>query len=191
MPRASVLVVDDKESVLEVMSTILRESYEVTTTADPANALAILAQRPFDVVLTDVRMPGTSGFDLLDSVKRIAPATSVVMMTGYASIPDAVSAMRRGAFDYVAKPLEAEEVCLVIARALQDREQRGVTTDFREALVAARDRASRDYLVALLRQFGGNVTRASEHAGMTRENLHRLLKKYGVRSDAFKGSRAE
>jgi DNA-binding NtrC family response regulator len=187
MRRACVLVVDDKESVLEVMSTILRDSYEVTTAADAAAALALMAQRPFDVVLTDVRMPGVTGFDLLDSVKRIAPDTSVVMMTGYASIPDAVSAMRRGAFDYVAKPLEAEEVCLVIARALQQREQREVTTDFKEALIAARDRASREYLIALLRQFGGNVTRASEHAGMTRENLHRLLKKYGVRSDTFKG----
>jgi DNA-binding NtrC family response regulator len=191
MRRAQVLVVDDKESVLEVMATILRDAYEVSTTGDAATALSLLEARPFDVVLTDVRMPGASGFDLLDSVKRVAPETSVVMMTGYASIPDAVSAIRRGAFDYVAKPLEAEEVCLVIARAMEDRERRGVTTDFREALLAARDRASREYLVALLRQFAGNVTRAAEHARMTRENLHRLLKKYGVRSESFKGTRVE
>jgi DNA-binding NtrC family response regulator len=194
MERARVLVVDDKESVLEVMASILGEAYDVATAADAAAALALLGARPFDVVLTDVRMPGATGFDLLDAAKRVAPETVVVLMTGFASIPDAVAAIRRGAFDYVAKPLQAEEVCLVVARALADRSERGrqaagegaVATDFREALLAARDRASRDYLVTLMRQFRGNVTRAADHARMTRENLHRLLKKYGVRSEAYK-----
>src|SRR5690242_4277479 len=111
--RAQVLVVDDKETVLEVMSSILGETYDVTTAPDAAAATALLDGRRFDVVLTDVRMPGESGFDLLATVKRSSPATSVVMMTGFASISDAVEAIRRGAFDYVAKPLEAEEVRLV------------------------------------------------------------------------------
>jgi DNA-binding NtrC family response regulator len=195
MGRAQVLVVDDKESIREVMASILGDTYDVSTAASAADAAALLDARPFDVVLTDVRMPGATGFDLLETVKRAAPATSVVMMTGFASIPDAVNAIRRGAFDYVAKPLEAEEVCLVIARALEHRagaaggphaEGEEVATDFREALIAARDQASRDYLAKLLRQFRGNVTHAAEHAGMTRENLHRLLRKYGVRSEAFK-----
>ena len=199
MARERVLVVDDKESVLEVMASILGESYDVATAGDAAAALALLEARPFDVVLSDVRMPGASGFDLLEAVKRAAPGTSVVMMTGFASIPDAVDAIRRGAFDYVAKPLQAEEVCLVIARALAQRTERAgggegegeVATDFREALVAARDKASREYLVTLMRQFHGNVTRAADHARMTRENLHRLLKKYGVRSESFKAARPE
>jgi DNA-binding NtrC family response regulator len=186
--RAQVLVVDDKDTVLEVMSSILGETYDVSTAPDAAAAEAILQGRRFDVVLTDVRMPGASGFDLLSTVKRIAPATSVVMMTGFASISDAVEAIRRGAFDYVAKPLEAEEVRLVIARALAHRGPvvDEVATDFKDAISAARDHASREYLVALMRQFHGNVTHAAEHAGMTRENLHRLLKKYGVKSETFK-----
>jgi DNA-binding NtrC family response regulator len=138
-------------------------------------------------------MPGVSGFDLLAAAKRCAAAPSVVMMTGYASIPDAVEAIRRGAFDYVAKPLEADEIVLVIARAIQARLGQGrehapeaVATEFREAMITARDHASRDYLIALMRQFSGNVTRAAIQAGMTRESLHRLLKKYGVHSDTFK-----
>ena len=96
MARERVLVVDDKESVLEVMASILGESYDVATASDAAAALALVQARPFDVVLTDVRMPGASGFDLLADVKRLAPATRVVMMTGFASIPDAVAAIRRG-----------------------------------------------------------------------------------------------
>lgn len=200
MPRAQVLVVDDKQSVLEVMASILGESYQVTTASDAATATALLAGAVFDVVLTDVRMPGATGFDLLETVKRVAPDTSVVMMTGFASVPDAVTAMRRGAFDYVAKPLEAEEVCLAVLRALEHRAVAGATArgaegeapaqevagDFKEALLAARDQASHDYLVTLMQQFQGNVTRAADHARMTRENLHRLLRKYRVRSEAFR-----
>jgi DNA-binding NtrC family response regulator len=194
MERASVLVVDDKPSVLELMASILGDSYEVTTAEDPARAVALLGTVRFDVVMTDVRMPGSSGFDVLAAVRAQDPDASVVMMTGYASIPDAVTAIRRGAFDYVAKPLEAEDVRLVVARALEHRRERAReaswadprSTDFHEALVAARDQASRVYLVRLMEQFRGNVTRAAEQARMTRENLHRLLKRYGVRSDAFK-----
>jgi DNA-binding NtrC family response regulator len=196
--RAQVLVVDDKESVLELMASILSEAYDVTTLSDPAAAMALLAERPFDVVLTDVRMPGATGFDVLAAVKRAGSEASVVMMTGFASVPDAVGAMRQGAFDYVAKPLEADDVSLVVARALEHRASRAkpapaappgpaVATDFREAVLAARDRASRDYLVALMRDFHGNVTRAATQAGMTREGLHRLLKKHGVRSEDFRG----
>jgi DNA-binding NtrC family response regulator len=191
MQKARVLVVDDKPSVLEVMASILEGAYDVTTSADPADAMARLGPGRFDVVLTDVRMPGSSGFDVLAAVKASDPSAAVVMMTGFASIPDAVAAIRRGAFDYVAKPLEAEEVCLVVARALEHRRGAGSTTgaitrDFHEALVAARDQASRTYLVELMEEFRGNVTRAADHARMTRENLHRLLKKYGVRSETFK-----
>ncbi|MFL5261672.1 MAG: response regulator, partial [Anaeromyxobacteraceae bacterium] len=122
--RAQVLVVDDKESVLELMSSILSEAYDVTTVADPAAAMALIAERSFDVVLTDVRMPGATGFDVLAAVKRAASEAAVVMMTGFASVPDAVGAMRQGAFDYVSKPLEADDVSLVVARALAHRASR-------------------------------------------------------------------
>jgi len=189
--KAQVLVVDDKESVLELMASILGETYEVTTSADPAAAMTLAAERRFDVVLTDVRMPGATGFDVLAAVKRAGSPAAVVMMTGYASVPDAVEAMRQGAFDYVSKPLQADDVSLAVARAVEHRLRQaepaaGSQPDFREAMVAARARASREYLAALMRDFQGNVTRAAGHAGLTREALHRLLKKYGVRSDDFR-----
>lgn len=195
MDRARVLVVDDKVSVLAVLASMLRDVYEVTTASDPIAAMSLLTPGRFDLVLTDVCMPTASGFDLLAAVKRNAADTTVVLMTGFASIPDAVKAIRQGAFDYVAKPLEAAEVSLVVARALEHRERGGasgpawtspVELDFRDVIIAARDSASREYLLALMEQFRGNVTRAAAKAGMTRENLHRLLRKYGVRSESFK-----
>lgn len=190
MPKGRVLVVDDKESVLELMVSILGEVYDVTTSSDSVAAMALLAKERFDVVLTDVRMPGATGFDVLTAVTRSGSPGAVVLMTGFASVPDAVEAMRRGAFDYVSKPLQAEDVSLVVARALEHLGSRGEASpppaDFREAMVAARERASREYLVSLMRDFQGNVTRAAKQAGLTREGLHRLLKKYGVRSDDFR-----
>jgi DNA-binding NtrC family response regulator len=218
-PRAQILVVDDRESVLELMARVLGEAHAVTTTADPNHAMELLARSRFDVLLTDIRMPQATGFELLAAAKRCARPPRVVMMTGFACVPDAVAAMRQGAFDYLPKPLEAEEIALVVARALQEPEPAGASgapgpaggdarrgaasgtespaggdlgeTDevpmvFHDAVAAARDRASRDYLVALMRQFHGNVTRAATRAGITRESLHRLLKKYDVRSESFK-----
>jgi DNA-binding NtrC family response regulator len=194
MARAQVLVVDDRESVLELVASVLGDAYEVTTVADPGVAISLLEERCWAAVLTDVRMPGATGFDVLAAATRSASRPSVVMMTGFASIPDAVRAIRQGAFDYVAKPLEADDLALVVARAVEHQRAEGagaageVATDFHAAIVAARERASRDYLVALMRQLNGNVTLAARHAGVTRESLHRLLRKYGVHSAEFKAS---
>jgi DNA-binding NtrC family response regulator len=198
-----ILVIDDRENVLELMVSILKGAYDVTTMSDSVAAAALVGKERFDLVMTDVKMPGMDGFEVLSAVKRASGDTPVVMMTGFGTIPDAVNAIKGGAFDYVVKPLEAEDVALVVARALAERQgspsgldvpaarpgtaaSATVDAQFKDAVLAARERASRDYLVALLTEFGGNVTRAASRAGMTRESLHRLLKKHGVRSEAFK-----
>jgi DNA-binding NtrC family response regulator len=200
--RARVLVVEDRASVLKLIATILEPAYEVTTASDGTTALALLGSAPFDVVLTDVRMPGASGFDVLRAARTRSPGTSVVMMTAYANVPDAVAAIKLGACDYVAKPVDADELALAVARAVeQRREEAGadvgealeepplaadVSVGFRRAVEVARDDASRRYLVRLMRAFQGNVTRAAAQAGMTRESLHRVLKRYDVRSETYK-----
>lgn len=210
MIRPRVLVVEDRPSVLKLMATILERGYEVLTAGDGATALALAESEPVDVVLTDIRMPGASGFELLRAIQARAPRTSVVMMTAYANVPDAVAAMKLGAYDYVAKPLDADEIALVVARAVDDQRTGGgapgrpggpagpqggigdpgpdVSLGFRRAVGEARDRASRQYLERLLRHFRGNVTCASNQAGMTRESLHRVLRRYGIHSEQFKGS---
>lgn len=207
MEPPRVLIVEDRPSVLKLMATILASGYAVTAASDGAQALSLVGTTAFDVVLTDVQMPGASGFDVLRAVHSRAPGTRVVMMTAYANVTDAVAAIKLGAYDYVAKPIDADEVSLVVARAAHDRDEAGgaphpvITEDgagassgdpddipegFHEAVESARDRASRDYLVRLMRAFHGNVTLAAKRAGLRRESLHRVLRKYGVRAEQYK-----
>ena len=207
MERPPVLVVEDHPGILRMLATILGAAFEVTTAADGAAGLSIVGQVPLAVVLTDIRMPGVTGFDLLREVQRLTPLTSVVMMTAYANVPDAVAAMRLGAFDYVAKPFEADDISLVVARAVEHRHQalerrsaarardppasqdaspQDVAVGFHRAVEQARERASSDYLARLMRHSHGNVTQAAALAGMTRESLHRLLKRYGVRPEPYR-----
>jgi DNA-binding NtrC family response regulator len=124
MPRTRVLVVDDKENMLKLFAKILAEGYELTTAGDGARALALVASEAFDVVVTDIRMPGASGFELLQAVKARAPGTEVVMMTGYATVADAVQAMRMGAYDYLEKPFDPDAAGRVVAAAAAHKRQR-------------------------------------------------------------------
>jgi DNA-binding NtrC family response regulator len=169
-------------------------------------ARAELESQRFEVVLTDVRMPGLDGVELIRLVKERWPLTEVVMMTAFASVPAAVEAMRQGAYDYIQKPFDPDDVGLVVRRALERHRERATARSasaeassspskeelaalsYRDALAAARDRGSREYLSALLSAFCGNVSRAAERAGLERESLHRLLRRHGVQADAFRQS---
>jgi DNA-binding NtrC family response regulator len=196
--RPRILVVDDKENMRHLLQKILGQWYDVTATPDATEALAALKANPFDLVLTDIRMPDKDGFDLVREVKQHWPATEVVMMTAYASIESAVEAMRLGAYDYIQKPFDPDDVSLAIARTLErKRSQRPPQTldqaatdlsqmSYREAVSLARERMSREYLSALLRRFAGNVSQAADRAGMERESLHRLIKRYGLRTEDFR-----
>jgi len=116
-----VLVADDKENMLKLFARILADGYAVETAPDGARALALVATRPYDVVVTDIRMPGADGFELLGAVKARAPATEVVMMTGHATVADAVRAMKLGAFDYLEKPFDPDAALAVVARAAEHK----------------------------------------------------------------------
>ncbi len=120
-PRPRVLVVDDKENMLKLWVKLLGEGYALTTCSDGGRALALLGGAAFDVVVTDLRMPGASGFEVLQGVKARAPATEVVMMTGYATVADAVRAMKMGAFDYLEKPFDPDEAAALVARAVEEK----------------------------------------------------------------------
>jgi two-component system response regulator AtoC len=114
-----VLVADDKENMRKLLARILADGYAVEEAEDGARALSLVATRPFDVVVTDIRMPGADGFELLAAVKARSPDTEVVMMTGYATVADAVRAMKLGAFDYLEKPFDPDAALGVVARAAE------------------------------------------------------------------------
>ena len=118
-----VLVVDDEENLRHMLQTLLRrEGYEAVSTASVDGALAELANRSYDIVITDLRMPERSGLDLVDEVRRRALDTTVVVMTAYGSRDVAIEAMKRGAYDYLSKPFEADELVLLLRKA-EERER--------------------------------------------------------------------
>ena len=110
-PRASILVVDDEEAVRRGYARILGEmDCDAQAAADGEQALQAMAQRPFDVVLLDLRMPGACGLDVLRAIKRGWPASEVVVITGYPTVEGAREALRLGACDYLAKPADPDQV---------------------------------------------------------------------------------
>ncbi len=125
MPPNSVLVVDDEESVATTIEAILRlDGHEVTAVTSGADAVRLLNQRQFDIVLTDLRLSDIDGIEVLREVQRTAPETAAIMLTGYASLESAVAALRSGAYDYLMKPSDVEELRATVNRAIERRELR-------------------------------------------------------------------
>jgi two-component system response regulator PilR (NtrC family) len=115
---ASVLIVDDERSMRDFLKILLKkEGHEVTVAENGATALATLSKLEFDVVVTDIRMPGMTGIELLESIKEGSPDLPVIMITAFASPDDAVLAMKNGAFDYISKPFNVDEIKSVIESA--------------------------------------------------------------------------
>ena len=121
-PRARILVVDDERSMQEFLEIFLRgEGYDVVTAGDVATARARLESDDFDVLITDIQMPGGSGLDLLRATSQVAPETIVIMITAYATTETAISAMKEGAYDYLTKPFQVDEIRLVVEKALEKK----------------------------------------------------------------------
>src|SRR4029434_4356554 len=98
------------------------QDHKVLSFGDAQEALTAIRQRSFDVVLTDLKLPGMDGVALLRGMRRLGIDTPVVLMTAFASVQTAVEAMKLGAFDYVQKPFNAEEAAIVIERAVRDKQ---------------------------------------------------------------------
>ncbi len=117
-----VLVVDDERNTREGLGRALRADYEVVLAESAAAALAALDARPADVMLSDVRMPGGDGLSLLREVRARHPATICILLTAYGSVETAVEAMKLGAQDFLTKPVNLDQLDLVLARALRARD---------------------------------------------------------------------
>ncbi|KIH76911.1 two component, sigma54 specific, transcriptional regulator, Fis family [Geoalkalibacter ferrihydriticus] len=117
-----ILVVDDEESLREVLTIMLhREGYRVDAAADGAQALACLNDKTYDLIISDIKMPRVTGFELLKHVRETAPETVMIMITAFSSTEEAVEAMKQGAYDYITKPFKNEEIRLIVRNALERR----------------------------------------------------------------------
>src|SRR5512136_135278 len=116
----SILIVDDEKGQREILSAILqKEGYRIVDVSGGREALDRLKTEEFDLILTDLKMQGMSGMELLENVLAQEPEQCIVIMTAHGTIDSAVEAMKKGAFDYLEKPLEREDLLLTLQRAFE------------------------------------------------------------------------
>lgn len=118
---ASILIVDDEKNTRDGLRLSLEDTFDVYVAADAAEALSLLKSEPIDVMLTDLRLGMDDGMKLLESAAKLPKSPVMVMMTAYGSVDTAVEAMKRGAYDFITKPLNLDELELLLKRALKER----------------------------------------------------------------------
>src|SRR5687767_9234935 len=147
--NASILVIDDEEIMREILEALLtREGYHVRLAASGAEGLELAKSVPFDAAIVDVMMPGMDGLAALEELKKLDEELPVLMITAFASVETAISAMKRGAFDYITKPFKNDEVLVVLNNATERRR------------LVAENRALRQNLQASANRFGGIIGRS-------------------------------
>ncbi len=191
--KARILVVDDERSMQEFLEIFFRsEGYEVVTAGSVETARIQLESDDFDVVITDIQMPGGSGLDLLHLCYDLAPEAVVIMITAFASTETAIRAMKEGAYDYVTKPFKVDELRIVVEKALEKKlltsENRRLRTELRSH---ARDRSIIGSSAAIRRVFDmaaqvadskANVLITGE-SGTGKEVVARSIHSGGARRD--------
>jgi two-component system response regulator PilR (NtrC family) len=148
--HGTILVIDDEEIMREILEALLtREGYEVRLAANAAAGLDLIRSMPFDAAIVDVMMPGMDGISALDEIKKLDDDLPVLMITAFASVENAIAAMKRGAFDYITKPFKNDEVLVVLRNALAQRR------------LVVENRALRQNLQAHANRFGEIIGRSS------------------------------
>jgi DNA-binding NtrC family response regulator len=138
--EAKLLIVDDEEIALRNLQHVMaREGYQVTATQSGNEAIALLGQDRFDVVLTDLRMEGSDGMDVLQKSRELQPASEVILITGYATAESAVQALKQGAYYYIAKPFRLDDVRKIVAEAVEKVRLRRENDELRREIEQYRD----------------------------------------------------
>ena len=138
-----ILVVDDEDSIRKRCVRLLaREGYRVVGVSDSKAALELIHSRnnPFDLMLVDIRMPGMDGIELLERIKRLDATIEVIMMTGYAAVETAIKAMKSGAYDYLIKPFDVDELVHVIQNVVEKKRLQREVKELRNQLKDKQDR---------------------------------------------------
>ena len=133
-----ILIVDDDKNLLSVLKTILvEEDNDVSICSDGRTAIDLFIKTKFDLIITDLMMPGTNGLEVLREAHRIDPDILVILITGFASLETAVQAIREGAYDYITKPFKLDEIKIIVNNAREKiqliRENRNLIRELQEA----------------------------------------------------------
>jgi DNA-binding NtrC family response regulator len=136
-----ILIVDDEKDMLVLLQRIISEEtdHKLDMATNPVKAVELFKKSPFDLVITDLKMPAMDGIQLLEEVKKIRPEVCVVIMTAYATIETAVEAIQKGAYDYITKPFRRERILLTIDKVMEWREMVRENLALRQALAEKSD----------------------------------------------------
>jgi DNA-binding NtrC family response regulator len=138
-----ILLIDDEPSIrLSVADALRSAGHQVTVASDGGEGLSIATSRVFDVVITDIRLPKVDGLTIFRRVRAESPDTDVMLITAYGTVADAVGALKEGAFDYLLKPFDTDEIVIRVARSAEKRSLRKDLAHAREALSARREAQS-------------------------------------------------
>jgi DNA-binding NtrC family response regulator len=116
-----ILIVDDEPDMLKLLSMMLRDKtgYQISTTNNPLEAVELAKQGGYALVITDLKMPGLDGIELLDAIKKEDPDIPVIFITAYATVESATEAIQKGGFDFISKPFRKEQILFTIDRAMK------------------------------------------------------------------------
>lgn len=132
-----ILIVDDDKTLLSALKTILAQDNRVTVCNDGKKAIELVADEKYDLIITDLMMPGANGLEVLKEARKIKPEILVVLITGFASLETAVEAIREGAYDYITKPFKLDELRIIVNNAREKirliRENRELLRELQEA----------------------------------------------------------
>jgi len=152
MVKNRILVLDDEEIIQQLLvRTFSEDRYQVEAAEDSDAALKRMKEELFDILITDLRMPKVSGMDVLKEVKRINPHTEVIIITGYPTIETAVEAVKMGAFDFICKPFDLEQMKTAVGKCLE-KQKFAV-----EQLDQAQSQLAQDDKIATIRKFASKI----------------------------------
>jgi two-component system, response regulator RegA len=173
--RPTLLLVDDDEIFRSRLARALdRRGFEVSVAGNYEEAMALADELAFDRAVIDLRMPGRSGLELVRDLLAAAPATKVVVLTGYGSISTAVEAIRLGAANYLPKPADANDVLEAFARG----DAPPLEASPGEHPAPSLGRAEWEHIQRVLTECGGNIRKTARRLGIHRRTLQRKLEKY-------------
>ncbi len=176
VPPRSLLLADDDTVFRDVLAKALRRrGYRVETAGDVSSALQRIAETPPDFAVVDLKMPGASGLDLVEALHRRHPETRIVVLTGYASIATAVTAVKLGATDYLTKPTAPDELVAALERTNADGTRRLPEQP------PSLDRLAWEHIQRVLQAHDGNVSATARALNMHRRTLQRRLAKRPAR----------
>lgn len=192
------LIVDDELDMLLLLKMILTEktAYEVVTTPNPLEVEHLFQEKSFQLVISDLSMPGRDGIELIGVIKKLDPMVPVIIITAYGSIESAVESIKKGAFDFITKPFRKEQILFSIEKALEFRRSQmekmpskdaGIletsfspetfALPYEQAKEQVFDQFKRQYARKLMERNPGDFSQAAGEAGWTEEELKGLLEK--------------